>query len=113
MIRERKRERQRERERDSWGKALTQLEDLHALANDNEPGTEETGLDIVEKNKGGKSKLLHLKDAYIRNSGWYKFSIGLNIDSANFRFPFSTRCILSKRKRSGLSEPCETVQQLS
>ena len=42
-----------------------------------------------------------------------QFSIEVNIDSANFRFPFFTRCTLSKKKRSELSEPLATVQQLS
>ena len=36
-------------DRDLWERALTSLEELYALANDNEAGTEETGLDIVEK----------------------------------------------------------------
>ena len=41
-----------------------------------------------------------------------QFSIELNIASANFRFPFRTRCLLSEQKRSGLSEPFAKVQQL-
>ena len=45
-----------------WEKTLTQLEDLNAVANDNEEGTEETGLDTVERDRGGKSKLLNLKN---------------------------------------------------
>ena len=40
-----------ESERDLWGRALIQLEDLHVTANDNEAGTEQTGLDTVEKDK--------------------------------------------------------------
>ena len=52
-------------ERDLWEKALTQLEDLHAVANDNEAGTEGTGLDTVEKDRGGKSKLFNLKETAI------------------------------------------------
>ena len=41
-----------------------------------------------------------------------QFSIELNIDSANFKFPFSTRCTLSEKKRSVLSEPFAKDQQL-
>ena len=67
---------------------------------------EETGLDTVEKDKGGKSKLFNLKDTVTP----LQFSIEVNIDSANFRFPFPTRCTLSEKKRSGLSEPFATVQ---
>ena len=52
-------------DRDLWESALTSLEKLHAVANDNEAGTEETGLDTVEKDNGGKSKLLNLKDTAI------------------------------------------------
>ena len=36
-------------ERNLWERVVTQLEDLHAIANDNEAGTEEAGLDTVEK----------------------------------------------------------------
>ena len=36
-----------------------------------------------------------------------QFSIELNIDSANFRFPFSTRCTLSKKKRSIVADICK------
>ena len=32
---------------------LTQLEDLNAVANDNEEGTEETSLVTVERDRGG------------------------------------------------------------
>ena len=90
------------------------MEDLHVVANDNEAGTEETGLDAVGKNKVGKSKLFNLKDTAIlqdiRNCLWslwllkvtpLQFLIELNTDSANFRFPFSTRYTLSKKR--GLS----------
>ena len=52
-------------ERDLWEKALTQLEDLHAVANDNEAGTEGTGLDTGEKDRGGKSKLFNSKETAI------------------------------------------------
>ena len=41
-----------------------------------------------------------------------QFLIELNTDSDNFRFPFSTRCTLSEKKRSGLREPFAKVQQL-
>ena len=44
--------------RDLWDRALTSLEELHAVANDNEAGTEETGLDTVQKDNGGKSSCL-------------------------------------------------------
>ena len=52
-------------DRDLWERALPSLEELHAVANDNEAGTEETGLDTVEKDNGGKSKLFNLKDTAI------------------------------------------------
>ena len=42
-----------ESERDFWERALTQLEDLHAVANDNEAETEETCLETVEKGREG------------------------------------------------------------
>ena len=51
--------------RDIWERAITSLEKLHAVANDNKAGTEETGLVTVEKNNGGKSKLFNLKDTAI------------------------------------------------
>ena len=44
--------------RDLQERALTQLEELHTVANDIEEGTEETGLDTVEKVRGGKSNCL-------------------------------------------------------
>ena len=40
------------------------MEKLYAVANDNEAGTEKTGLDTVEEDNGGKSKLFHLKDSH-------------------------------------------------
>ena len=49
-------------DRDLWEGALASLEKLHAVANDKEAGTEETGLDTVEEDNGGKSKLFDLKD---------------------------------------------------
>ena len=108
-------------DRDLWKTALTSLEELNAVANDNKAGTEETGLDTVEKDNWGKSKLFNLKDTAIllntRNCLLQvtplQFLIELNTDSANFIFPFSTRCTLSKKKWSGLSEPFAKVQQLS
>ena len=39
--------------------------------------------------------------------------IKLNIDSAYLRFPFPTKCTLSKSKRSGSREPFERVQSMS
>ena len=39
--------------------------------------------------------------------------IKLNIDSANLRLPFSTKCTLSKWKRSESREPFERVHSLS
>ena len=99
------------------------MEELHAVKNYNEAGTEETGLDIVEKDNARKSKLFNLKDTAIlydiRNCLCLlqvtplRFLIKMSIDSANFRFPFSTRCTLSEKKRSGLSVPFVKVQQLS
>ena len=90
------------------------------MANDNEARTEETDLDTVENDKGGKSKLFNFKDTSdIRNCLCLlqvtplQLLIELNIDSANFRFSFSTRCTSYKKKRSGLSEPFATVQKLS
>ena len=41
------------------------MDELHAEAKDNEAETEETGLDTVEKENGGKSKLFNLKDTAI------------------------------------------------
>ena len=99
------------------------MEELHAVKNYNEAGTEETGLDTVEKDNARKSKLFNLKDTAIlydiRNCLCLlqvtplRFLIKMNIDSANFRFPFSTRCTLSEKMRSGLSVPFVKVQQLS
>ena len=45
-------------ERDLWERALTQLEGLHAVANYNKTGTEETGLDTAEKDRGGSQSCL-------------------------------------------------------
>ena len=43
-------------DRDLSERALTLLEKPYAVANDNEAGTEETGLDTVEEDKEGKSQ---------------------------------------------------------
>ena len=40
------------------------MEELHAVKNYNEAGTEETGLDTVEKDNARKSKLFNLKDSH-------------------------------------------------
>ena len=45
-------------ERNLWERIVTQLEDLHAVVNDNEAGTEETGLDTVEKIEGESQSCL-------------------------------------------------------
>ena len=45
-------------DRDLWERALTSLEELHAVANNNETGTEETGLDTVEKITGESQSCL-------------------------------------------------------
>ena len=52
-------------DRDLSERALTSLEKLHAVANDNEVVTKETGLDTVEEDNRGKSKLFNLKDTAI------------------------------------------------
>ena len=54
-----------ESDRDFRETALTSMEELHAVANDNEAGTEKTGLDTVEKDDGGKPELFNLKDTVI------------------------------------------------
>ena len=43
-------------------KSTNITEKKHVVSNDNEAGTEETGLDTVEKDNRGKSKLFNLKD---------------------------------------------------
>ena len=79
---------------------------LQALINGNEAETDETGLETEGKGNRGKSALFKLKDTAtlydLLNSLWLlqmmplETSVALNIDSANFRFPFSTRCNLSE-----------------
>ena len=80
---------------------------LQALINGNEAETDETGLETEGKGNQGKSALFKLKDTAtlydLLNSLWLlqmmplETSVALNIDSANFRFPFSTRCNLSEQ----------------
>ena len=41
------------------------MEELHAVANDNETKTDEAGFDEVEKGNRGKSKFFNLKDTAI------------------------------------------------
>ena len=79
---------------------------MQAVINDNEAKMDETGLEAEEKGNGGKSVLFNLKDTpilydllnllWLRQMKSLKTSIELNIDSANFTFPFSTRCNLSE-----------------
>ena len=83
-----------------WGK------DLQAVINGNEAETDETGLEAERKDNGEKSALCNLKDTAILydllNLLWLlqmlslETSIEVNIDSTNFRCPFSTRCNLSE-----------------
>ena len=83
-----------------WGK------DLQAVINGNEAETDETGLEAEGKDNGEKSALCNLKDTAILydllNLLWLlqmlslETSIEVNIDSTNFRCPFSTRCNLSE-----------------
>ena len=83
-----------------WGK------DLQAVINGNEAEADETGLEAGGKDNGEKSALCNLKDTAILydllNLLWLlqmlslETSIEVNIDSTNFRCPFSTRCNLSE-----------------
>ena len=84
-----------------WGKGL------QAVINGNEAEMDETGLDVEGKRNGGKSALFNLKDTailyellnlllWLRQMKSLETSIELNIDSANFRYPFSTRYNLSE-----------------
>ena len=65
---------------------------------------DETGLEAEGKGNGGNSALFNLKDTTILCDLlnlllWLESletSIKLNIDSANFRLPFSTKCNLSE-----------------
>ena len=79
---------------------------LQAVINSNEVETDKTLLETEGEGNGGKSALFNLKDTTILfdllNSLWLlqmmslKTSTELNIDSANFRLPFSTTCNLSE-----------------
>ena len=80
---------------------------LQAVIDGNEAEMDETGLEAEGKGNGGKSALFNLKDTailydllilllWLRQMTSLETSIELNIDSANFRFPFSTRCNLSE-----------------
>ena len=80
---------------------------LQAVIDGNEAEMDETGLEAEGKGNGGKSALFNLKDtailydlpnllSWLRQMTSLETSIELNIDSANFRFPFSTRCNLSE-----------------
>ena len=77
---------------------------LQAVINGNEAEMDETGLEVEGKGNGGNSALFNLKDTAILYDLlnlllWLESletSIELNIDSASFRFPFSTRCNLSE-----------------
>ena len=83
-----------------WGK------DLQAVINGNEAKTDETGLEAERKDNGEKSALCNLKDTAILydllNLLWLlqmsslETSVEVDIDSTNFRCPFSTRCNLSE-----------------
>ena len=81
---------------------------LQAVINGNEAEMDETGLEAEGKGNGGKSALFNLKDTailykllnlllWLRQMKSLETSIELNIDSANFRYPFSTRCNLSEQ----------------
>ena len=68
---------------------------------------DETGLEAEGKGNGGKSALFNLNYTvflydllnllWLRQMKSLETSIELNIDTANFRFPFSTRCNLSEK----------------
>ena len=90
---------------------------LQAVINANEAEMDETSLEAEGKGNGGKSALFNLKDTailydllnlllWLRQMKSLETSTELNIDSVNFRFPFSTRCDL-------LREPFARVQPLS
>ena len=77
---------------------------LQAVINGNEAEMDETGLEVEGKGNGGNSASFDLKDTAILYNLlnlllWLESlgtSIELNIDSASFRFPFSTMCNLSE-----------------
>ena len=80
---------------------------LRAVLKGNEAEMDETGLEAEGRVNGGKSELFNLKDTailydllnlllWLRHMKSLETSIELNIDPANFRSPFSTRCNLSE-----------------
>ena len=77
---------------------------MQAVINGNEEEMDETGLEVEGKGNGGNSASFDLKDTAILYNLlnlllWLESlgtSIELNIDSASFRFPFSTMCNLSE-----------------
>ena len=77
---------------------------LQAVINGNEGEMDETGLEVEGEGNGENSALFNLKDTAILYDLlnlllWLESletSTELNIDSASFRFPFSTRCNLSE-----------------
>ena len=80
---------------------------LPAVKNGNEAEIDGSGLEAEGKVNGGNSALFNLKDTVIlyhllnlllrlRQMKSLEISIELTIDSANFRFLFSTRCNLSE-----------------
>ena len=83
---------------------ILQGKGLQAVINGNEAEMDETGLEVEGKGNGGNSALFNLKDTAILYDLlnlllWLESletSTELNIDSASFRFPFSTRCNLSE-----------------
>ena len=81
---------------------------MEAVVDRNEAEMDETGLEAEGKGNGGKLMLFNLKDTtilhdllslllWLRQMNSLETSIKLNIDSDNFRFPFSTRCNLSEK----------------
>ena len=86
---------------------ILQGKGLQAVIDGNEAEIDETGLEAEEKGNGGKSALFNLKYTvilydllnlllWLRQMTSLETSMELNIDLANFRFPFSTRCNLSE-----------------
>ena len=77
---------------------------LQTVINGNEAEMDQTGLEVEGKGNGGNSALFNLKDTAILYDLlnlllWLESletSIELNIDSASFWFPFSTRCNISE-----------------
>ena len=82
---------------------------LQAVIDGNEAEMDETGLEAEGKGNGGKSALFNLKDtailydlpnllSWLRQMTSLETSIELNIDSANFRFPFPLGVIYLNNK---------------